>query len=534
MKKIVSAFIFIILGLNIAVAQDTGLEFVKKQYPQLSDMFKKELVSEHATYTFAIDVSGTMNKFSGIVIPALNSFVEALPNGDYVRIIRFGTTAKGSENGYLGTISENLKGDLKKAIGQLYTNTNDDKAFRAHTDIPAVMKEISSALQNSENNMNFVFILTDFRNDQISGGEHKITSKDLETIYYDLEPAATGKNGRIVALRLPVDVNATGYCLDQLKSAAFDKVALDYEMQDITSEDALSSWFEELKKQIMVERLRTIVSAENKVADISFDTDISIDGNVLANVQWKPNRLYASIQIDSSFIQDKRMEGDSSITVSRAKYTKSGFTFKNNPEVFQETTTTELPELELGKIKNKKFFFHKLDDELDLGVKLPTPYDDELHRLGVRKPIPDVAMPVKKLLFTFFLPFWLCATIVGIILLYLLLVLRKVGKNSKWSVRKTITAKDIITNEVVDKWEGRIKDSKGVTLSKLSGMQLTYFKKSFSPFLLHKKPLLKGKVVNGSACGDSAGRRPSKVITGNGEFYLKDNSNKVKYRITIR
>ena len=73
MKKIVSAFFFIILGLNIAVAQDTGLEFVKKQYPQLSDMFKKELVSEHATYTFAIDVSGTMNKFSGIVIPALSA-----------------------------------------------------------------------------------------------------------------------------------------------------------------------------------------------------------------------------------------------------------------------------------------------------------------------------------------------------------------------------------------------------------------------------------------------------------------------------
>ena len=90
---------YTIVSLSNVFAQDSGLQFVKKQYPQLSAMFQKELVSEHATYTFAIDVSGTMKKYESIVVPALNSFIDALPNGDYVRIIRFGTTAKGSENG---------------------------------------------------------------------------------------------------------------------------------------------------------------------------------------------------------------------------------------------------------------------------------------------------------------------------------------------------------------------------------------------------------------------------------------------------
>ena len=533
MKKLFFSCLLCIGAVLSVYAQDTGLAFVKKQYPQLSTMFQKELVSEHATYTFAIDVSGTMKKFEPIVVPALNSFVEALPNGDYVRIIRFGTTAKGSENGYLGTISEKLKGDLRRGVNQLYTNSNDDKAFRAHTDIPAVMREVSNALSNSENKMNFVFILTDFRNDQTAGGEHKITSKDMETIYYDLEPAAAGKNGRIIALRLPVNVNAPGYCLDQLKTQAFDKVDLDYEMQDITSEDALSSWFEELKKQIMVERLRTIVNAENKVADISFDTDINIDGNVTANVTWKPNRLYASIQIDSSFVQDRRSAEDSVVLASRPKYTSSGFTFKNNPEVFTETTETELLDLELGKIKNQQFFFHKLNDELNLGVKLPTPYDDELHRLGIRKPIPDVAVPVSKLLFTFFLPFWLCATIVAIILIYIFLVLKKIGSNAKWASRNMkIVAKDVITREVVDKFEGKVKNKAGVTLSKLSGIQLTYYKQTFSPFLIFKSPVLRGKVTNGAAC-DSTGKRPAKVVTSSGEFYLKDAKNVVKYKISI-
>ena len=493
-------------------------------------MFQKELVSEHATYTFAIDVSGTMNKFSSIVVPALNSFVEALPNGDYVRIIRFGTTAKGSENGYLGTISDKLKGDLRKAVNQLYTNSNDDRAFRAHTDMPAVMKEVSNALMNSENNMNFVFILTDFRNDQIAGGEHKITSKDLETIFYDLEPAASGKNGRIIALRLPVDVNAPGYCLDQLRTQAFDKVDLDYEMQDITSEDALSSWFEELKKQIMVERLRTIVRAENKVADINFETDINIDGNVTANVSWKPNRLYASIQIDSSFVHDRRSAEDSVVVTPRPKYTKTGFTFKNNPEVFTETTETELEELELGKIKNQSFFFHKLNDELNLGVKLPTPYDDELHRLGIRKPIPDVAVPVSKLLFTFFLPFWLCALILALIALYIVLVFVKIGSNAKAAFLKTIKVYNQDNQEMVVKVTERIRTRQGFTVPKLSGVSLTYYKETYSPMLLFKNPRLFGRVDNGIAC-NAKGQKQAVPTTGT--FYLQDKNKNIVYKVNI-
>lgn len=529
-KRLIISFCFFFLSLTALFAQDSGLQFVKKQYPQLSTMFEKELREQHATYTFAIDVSGTMKKYSEIVIPALNSFVDALPNGDYVRIIRFGTYAKGSENGYLGTVNSNLKVDLKRAINQLYSNPNDDRSFRAHTDVPAVMKEVASALQNSENNMNFVFILTDFRNDQQGSGEHRILSKDLNQIFYDLEPATIGKNGRIVALRLPVDTNAPGYCLDQLKNDVFSKVELSYEMQDITSEAALSSWFEDLKKQIMVERLRTIVNAENKVADISFSTDINIDGNVSANVSWKPNKLYGAIQIDSSFVQNKRSEFDS-LLVDRSNLTASGFTFDNNVEAFTQTTETVLTELPLGRIKHSSWGFHPLDDELCLGVSMPTPFDDELRRLGVQKPIPDVAIPVSGWKFTFFLPFWLCATIVGLILLYLFLVMVKAGKNAKASFTKNIKIYDYESQELVKKMLGtRIKDKNGVSITGLSGMTLTYYKKTFSPFLLFKQPKLEGKLDGGFAC-NAKGQRDSVKVSGT--YYLQDKQKNIIYKVNL-
>lgn len=521
---------YTILSLSNVFAQDSGLQFVKKQYPQLSAMFQKELVSEHATYTFAIDVSGTMKKYESIVVPALNSFIDALPNGDYVRIIRFGTTAKGSENGYLGTVNDKLKGDLRRGVDQLYKNPNDDKPFRAHTDVPAVMKEVANALQNSENNMNFVFVLTDFRNDQQGSGEHKIYSNDLTQIFNALEPSCIGKNGRIVALRLPVDVNAPGYCLDQLKDNVFSKVELSYEMQDITSESALSSWFDELKKQIMVERLRTIVKAENKVADVKFTTDIDIDGNVIANIQWQPNRLFGAVNIDSSFVQNKRLESDTLEVDPRANLTASGFTFDNNSEVFTTTTETVLQEIELGRIENQSWGFHKLDDELKLGVGLPTPYDDELMRLGIKKPIPDVAVPVSGWKFTFFLPFWVCALIVGLIILYIILVFVKISKNASHYFTKTIKVYDYPSLELAKQMQRvKIKNKEGVTVS-VRGVSITYYKQTFSPFLLTKEPKLVGKINGGIPC-DAKGRRDSVKISGT--YFIQDNQKNIIYKVNL-
>lgn len=530
MKKLILFFAGL-MALCVGVrAQDAGLAFVQKQYPQLSAMFQKELISEHATYTFAIDVSGTMKKYEPIVTPALKAFVDALPNGDYVRIIRFGTTAKGSENGHLGVVSDKLKKDLHKAIDQLYTNSNDDKAFRAHTDVPAVMGAISSALFNSENKMNFVFILTDFRNDQTAVGERKITPADLEDIYEDLEPAATGKHGRVVALRLPVDITKPGYCLDQLRDNIFSKIDLEYEMQDITSDDALSSWFDELKKQIMVERLRSIVAEENKCAAIDFSTEIDIDGNVIANVTWQPNRLYASVKIDSSFVQDKRTANDTIAPAKRKEYSSNGFTFINNTEAFTETTNTHLTNIELGQIKHESWGFHGLNDDLALGVTLPTPYDEELHRLGIRKPIPDVAIPVEGLVFTFFLPFWLCATIIGLIILYIILVIRKAGKNAKAYITKTIKVTDYVTsNEVYRGTAIKINSAAGFTVPKMTGVQLNIYKKTSSPFRLFKKPVY-GLTITGAETCNAKGQKYHPSVSGT--FFIKKSGN-IIYKVNL-
>lgn len=281
---------------------DEGMSFVQQQYPQLTELFHKELTERHVTYTFAIDVSGTMRQFAPIVQPALKQFVAALPDGDYVRIIRFGTTAKGEENGYLGEVSSSFKQDLYPAIDNLYNNVNDDKQFRAHTDIPDMGAAVCKSLLNSSDDMNFVFILTDFRNDQLGSGEHRLTTNDIKTLREKFEAASYDKLGRIVALQLPVNQNAPGYCLDQLRDGVFKNLRMSYEMQPVTNETTLRNWFIDLKKKIMVERLRAIVEEENRMSEVLVDTRVDVDGYVKAHVQWEPGRLYKNIKIDTTYV----------------------------------------------------------------------------------------------------------------------------------------------------------------------------------------------------------------------------------------
>ena len=64
---------------------------LEKNYPQLTNLYRDDLGRYAAHYIFAIDVSGTMNKYADVVIPAIKPFFQALPTGDRVTVIPYGT-----------------------------------------------------------------------------------------------------------------------------------------------------------------------------------------------------------------------------------------------------------------------------------------------------------------------------------------------------------------------------------------------------------------------------------------------------------
>ena len=63
--------ILVMMMSSWAVFAQSPLAYLEQTYPQLTELYKEELSKYPAHYVFAVDVSGTMNKYSDVVTKAL-------------------------------------------------------------------------------------------------------------------------------------------------------------------------------------------------------------------------------------------------------------------------------------------------------------------------------------------------------------------------------------------------------------------------------------------------------------------------------
>lgn len=433
LKNTLLAAIMLLGSLNM-VAQ-TSLEYLENIYPKLTDLYRDELMKYPAHYVFAVDVSGTMKQYSGTVVNALRPFIQALPDGDRVDVIPFGTEALPNMLSYCGVINSEVRSALNQNINNLYTDPSYTREFKAYTDIPRAISAIARVLQNNrEYKVNVIILLTDFRNDVKgdSPSERKLRPDELERLYTEIGAATHGVYTRSVALELPVNPAAPGYCLPQLKDRVFPTEGSGLEIVPLTNPDVMiGQWFEQLKRDIMVTKLKAVIDTENRMDPIKLDTKTDIDGNVTADIHWKPNKLYPKMKIDSSYLSG------------------NDFMFDNNKENFSVTCDSIL-HLDLGKINHDGVGFHRLQDSLNLGILLPTDYDDELTSLGIKKPLPNTKKPESRWLFTFFLPFVTTVILLLLLLLYIIGVINSIIRNNKYAFKGNFTFYDSNKSQVGD------------------------------------------------------------------------------------
>ena len=431
-KRAVSYCVLACISISYAVAQ-SPLAYLEQTYPQLTDLYREELSKYPAHYIFAVDVSGTMNQYSGVVVQALRPFFQALPDNDRVDVIPFGTEALPNMLSYCGVINPEVKTALNQNIGNLYTDPSYQQGFKGYTDIPRAVNAIAKVMQNNRDyKVNVVVLLTDFRND-VKGdhpSERKLKPQEIEELNTAIGAATNNIYTRSIALELPVNKNMPGYCLPQLKEQVFPTEGGGMEIVPLTNPDVMiGQWFEQLKRDIMVTKLKAVIDNANRLNPISLKTTTNIDGKVKAKVHWTPSKLYPTMQIDSTF-----MDG-------------TEFSFINNKENFTQTRDSVL-ELDLGQIKHQGYGFHHLQDSINLGLKLPTPYDDELTSLGVRKPLPNTKKAEDRWLFTFFMPFWLTLTLVILFILYIIGVIKAIARNNSLCFKGNVTFKDAQGNQL--------------------------------------------------------------------------------------
>lgn len=402
-------FIFLALLFSVASlkAQQQSFDALKADYPQLMKKFGKELEGQRADYIFAIDVSGTMNKYQETVVPALGEFFKSLQVGDYVSIIKFGSEAT-NEVGSAGKISPETISNLINYASHVYdkpTTAFEREKYYNHTDLENMLRYLATDMkQIDRSKLKFVFIITDFLHDPSMS---RIGKEDWDGVAKRFATEQAGNDIYVFCLQLP----GSGRDLEKVRNV-FPK-SFNFNHVPITNGNALSDWFTQRKNAILLDKFYAVIKHKIQPDEFSIDPILDIDGNLDLGITWKSNPVYDKIRIDS-------------VTTSA-----KGFEFR--PKL-PKSTTEEEARLSAGKFDYQKVSFinpcfKRIKGDIITQASFDVPYEAEMKKLGFEAPKLQTSAPISRIVFCYPLPLWLCCIIIALIILYIILVIRAFVKN---------------------------------------------------------------------------------------------------------
>lgn len=466
-----------------AYSQSDPLTYLKKQCPRLTELYRTELENCHAHYIMAVDVSLSMAKYEEDVLPALKSFIGALPDGDRVTLIPFARNANDNKLGFDVEITKETRGSLLQVLNSLYPH-GSEKSDRQYydTDIfEAQQAVIKSVQQNAQYEVNIIIFISDMLHCPTNNIDRQFDEQEIKQMATLLKAAKGKAENRLFTLALPQSGSPAGFVYPKLAELYLEiwKEKLEQVNVPKNSEALIRQWFEKQKDRIMFTKLQAIIIPENRANSICAETHVDIDGNVTADVMWEAGKLYPKMTIDSTFFDN------------------DDFVFKCNKDYVHFSAVGELNEkgLKLGQIKSKNLFFNRLSDTLHFDVSLPVPYQDEIDKLLEGRPAPNasVAEYENRLIWTFFLPLWLTATIVALLILYIILVIATAARNGKITFDgqvsvSTIDGEPVLNNRRLTSQKNFLVGAAGDNGMKIpAAWTLSVRRKVPSPFAIFKK-----------------------------------------------
>ncbi len=415
MKRLVIIFLALLWGSFTLVAQQKSYDALNADYPLLMQKFGDELGEQRADYIFAIDVSGTMGKYRETVVPALGEFFRSLQDGDYVSIIKFGSEATNEEVGSAGKIGPGTVSSLIEFAGRIYdvpTKPYEREKYYNWTDLDNMLHCLAKDMkQIGRNHLKFVFIITDFVHDASSA---RRGHEDWEGAKQAFAIEQADNDVYVFALQLP----GSGRDLERVRGV-FPK-SFRFNHVPITNGQTLSDWFTQRKNDILLDKFIALVSHKMNPADFSINPTIDFEGHFTLDLSWKPNPVYDCLQLD-----DISLSGVRDIRINSS---------------LPQTTTLESVSLSVGTVSKEgtslfKPAIRSFDGDITLQSSFSEPYTVELGRMGFKAPVLQASAPVSGKVFFYPLPFWLFCTIIGLILLYIILVIRAFVRNSSDTYR---------------------------------------------------------------------------------------------------
>ena len=484
--RYIGMMILLVCFLKPTLAESVAYTQLEKDYPLLMQQVGHVLQGQRANYIFAIDVSGTMNQYEHIVVPAMSQFVASLSEGDNISFIRFGTKAKVSLGG-LSEIDQTALNDLQNYVQRLYER---DPELFANTDLYALLTQISQEMRFQKNNLTFVFVLTDFVNDPAPG--HPTLTKEIcFQLRQQLEARAVDHHIYMYALQLPVGKSNQLSLFRQAIPSSFH-----FETFSIATQTALKSWFDRKKSEILLDKFKAIIGSQLQAIEVSSAVTVDIDGHLQLDASWYANSLLKDVQIDSLFLQDEEDSFDLSLDVPLPCIVDSVW---NKP---------------VGQIKHHSWGFHPLNGKLGMCYSFPTQFDDELKKLEIQKPTYRSEATIERTLFTAWLPLWLFLSISGCILLYLLMVLGAFVRNRRsmykinGAVLVNYLSKQMAKKMVCDKQSFSVgcQGADFLITSNGCNWKITFFQQTVSSWKPWKKPIIRIRLDMGKLMRTTSGR----------------------------
>lgn len=223
-------------------------QILQANYPNLYNLAGGQ---QAADYVIVIDKSGSMKTFAGIIKTSLSSFVEAIPDGDYLSVVVFG-----SSSNYFTTPTP-INSDTREVIRQAINGLRGSDLNDPRTDLGKGLEKCLDELNRpGGNNLKFSFFLTDFNHDPPSDSPYRSSNANddaWQKLARRRQNEQADKVYDVTALLLPLEKDV-GRNLN-LGTSIFPHLRVER-----VTQQTLGSWFERRRAEIARDRLKARVS----------------------------------------------------------------------------------------------------------------------------------------------------------------------------------------------------------------------------------------------------------------------------------
>lgn len=268
-------FLFLVC-VNFSFAQQSPEDIIKKDYPNLYEMYADSIGKQSAHYIFVIDVSSFMRTNLQVLKPMIIDFVNALPNGDQVTLIRKSSTER---TGFVGGITNlSINSSTKNHIRDVLNSDEFSVQNTGSDGYTATAKVIEAITMPESSNLVFVFMFTDFE----YWTEQNLCNKNAENwsaLKSKLAPFISN-NSRVVLPYAIFFPDSPQTCNG--KDADYREDLIDIfgslSQPPTHNADVLKNWFNQMKTNILAYRMKFLIYKDLSELVIKASLRVEDDG----------------------------------------------------------------------------------------------------------------------------------------------------------------------------------------------------------------------------------------------------------------